>query len=136
MKQGVLISAIISGSLIGLWLMIGSTGVAIGLAVITLTSIVFAAFALGSWWTRQTLMDGAQLANERATATDQYDAIKMKAITDLIREIIKLKSENLSPPHEFPALPLSKYQAVEGSFTIAGLDEIDDLDETAVANEG
>ena len=127
MKQALVTVFIIIVCLIGLWLVIGSTGVAIGLGVITLTIIVFAAFALGSLWTGKTLKDGVRLANERAIANDQYDAVKIKATADLIREVIKMKGESLSPPSGFPALPFSRPEPVEGSFTIAGLEEIDEI---------
>ncbi len=92
----------------------------VGLWVICLTAIILLSFAIGSWWSRKLMADGAQIAIESASRNDQHDAEKIKALSDLTREAIKAKYDSLPAGNGYPALPAS---FVEGNFTIAGLDE-------------
>ena len=89
-----------------------------------LTSVIFLSFALGVKWAHKLMTDGAKLAIESASKNDEYDAVKVKALAELTREAIKAKHETLPAPQTgYPALP--PINAIDGTFTIAGLENED-----------
>jgi len=128
MKQ-VIILMLLVAALSGGLLYAGGTVLAIGLGVLTLTTIILVAFALGGWWTARTMRLGAKLATEAASRNDQHDAVKIKALAQLTREAIKAKNQALPTEARYPALPPLPFESVEGTFTIAGLDEEETVEE-------
>lgn len=116
MKQTIFLIVITTGFLAGL-IYLGGAALAIGLGAISLTAVIFGAFALGSWWTAKVMAAGAKIAITSAGQNDAHDAMKIKALAGLTQEAIKAK--NL-PPANYPILP---FNTVDGTFTIAGLDD-------------
>jgi hypothetical protein len=94
-----------------------------GLATIGLTFLIVSAFTLGSLWTRRMIQTGAEIAIRSAGQNDTHDAIKIKALAALAQETMKVKNQQLPPPPTsgYPQLP--PFSAIDGSFTIAGLEE-------------
>ena len=95
-----------------------------GLGVIGLVAVILLSFAIGSYWTKNLIMSGAQIAIESTSRNDEYDTRKIEALSnygkDVAKEAIKAKNKSLPAGSGYPALPPS---FVEGSFTIAGLDD-------------
>ncbi len=105
----------------------GGSVLAMGLGIIFATGIILASIALGSYWTRMLIADGAQIAIESASRNDEFDTRKIEALSnygkDVAKETIKAQNKSLPAGSGYPALPPPP-SFVEGrSFTIAGLDE-------------
>ncbi len=117
---------IVAVTLIGL-AYIGGMAFFVGLGAVALTALILV--AVGAWWNRRAMLDGAQLAINSASKNDEHDASKIKALADLTREAIKARNQaTASAPTApavggFPALPPFGGEVVETSFTIAGLEE-------------
>lgn len=92
-----------------------------GLGGIGLTFLIVSAFALGSLWTRRMIQTGAEIAIRSAGQNDAHDAIKIKALAALAQETMKVRNQHPQPPAAgYPLLP--PFSAVDGTFTIAGLE--------------
>lgn len=120
MKHIILIILLVS-TFLGILFYVGGYTLMAGLGALALTTIIFAAFSLGVKWAHRLMSDGARLAIESASNNDKHDALKIQALADLTREAIKAKQESLSHPTGYPALP--PLNTVEGTFTIAGLED-------------
>lgn len=121
MKQQ-LFTLLVLGILVSVLFYFGGYALLVGLGVIGLTAIIFGSFALGARWARSLMSEGARLAIESASRNDAHDAIKIKAMADLGRELVKARNQVLPAGDSYPALPpLSG--VVDGSFTIAGLED-------------
>jgi len=123
---------ILTGIALGVWYA-GGVVLAIILGVLGLSAIMLAAFTLGSRWSRKMIQEGAQIAISSGAVNDQHDALKTKALAELVGHALKQFKHN-APPAGFPAMPslppipdhplmLTDYS--EANFTIAGLDEED-----------
>jgi HAMP domain-containing protein len=121
MKRTVFFSVLGTVLLAGLFYL-GGFWLAVGLATLATTVIIFAAFALGSWWTAKTMVAGAQIAIRSAGQNDAHDAMKIKALAALAQETMKVRNQP-SPATGYPLLP--PFNAVDGTFTIAGLESED-----------
>ena len=67
-------------------------------------------------------------AIENQSRNDQYDAVRIKALSELTWEAIKANREELPAPQAgYPALP--PFNAIDGTFTIAGLDETEGIEQ-------
>ena len=114
------------------WWQFGGTVLALVLGTIFLTSLLALAFFLGGRWTYKAMQDGARLAIQSSALNDQHDALKTKALAELVGQAFKLVKANQGTPASvgFPALPViegGKPLLAEGTldadFTIAGLDD-------------
>lgn len=103
----------------------GGYALLVGLGAIGLTAVIFASFALGVKWSHKLMVTGAKLAINSQAKNDEYDAIKIKALSELTREAIKAKREELPASQGYPALP--PFNAIDGTFTIAGLEETEEV---------
>jgi hypothetical protein len=122
MKQTILFTMLLVTLVAGLFYL-GGFWLAVGLATLATTGIIFAAFALGSFWTAKTMVAGAQIAIKSAGQNDAHDALKIKALAALAQETMKIRNQSPPPAVGYPALP--PFNAVDGSFTIAGLESED-----------
>jgi hypothetical protein len=142
MLQLFVIIFILTGIALGAWYA-GGVALAVILGVLGLTGLIAIAFLLGSHWTYRLLREGARIAIDSLTVSEQADAIKTKALTNLVTETVKqfkpggaAISETPKFPAVTPLLPgptdqpplLPDYVGPIG-FTIAGLDE-DELEQT------
>ena len=98
----------------------------VGLGVIGLTTIIFISFAMGAKVSRLLMTEGARLAIESTSRNDEHDAAKIKALSDLTREAMKAKNSAWQTNDTYPAL--SPFNTVDGTFTIAGLED-EEVDE-------
>lgn len=106
----------------------GGYALLVGLGAIGLTAVIFASFAFGVKWSHKLMTDGARLAIDSQAKNDEYDAVKIKALSELTREAIKAKQEALPAPQVgYPALP--PFNTIDGTFTIAGLDESEGIEQ-------
>jgi hypothetical protein len=130
---------ILTGIALGIWYG-GGIALAIALSVLGLTGLIAISFLLGSHWTYRLLRAGARIAIDSNTVSEQADALKMKALANLVTQTVKQFNPNGAAASEtprFPAItPLLPDSASLGSpppqlpgyvahadFTIAGLDE-------------
>ena len=122
----------LTGIALGIWYA-GGLVLAIILGVLGLSTIVLVAFTLGSRWSRKMIQEGARIAISSGAVNDQHDALKTKALAELVGHALKQFKHN-TPPTGFPAMPslppipdqplmLTDYS--EANFTIAGLDDED-----------
>lgn len=72
-----------------LWLSIGGAALAIGFGAITLVTVIFAAFALGSYWSAHLMNHGANIALRAQESDDRRDAQQLTALSAVIREAIQ-----------------------------------------------
>lgn len=119
MKMWIIVLSFV-GVILAVLAWFGGTPFFIGLGVVALTVIILVSFALGGYWTFTTMKEGARLAIESASRNDEHDATKIKALSELTREAIKAKNEAQANGGGYPALP--PLNAIDGSFTIAGLE--------------
>jgi hypothetical protein len=119
MKQTI-ISLVLLATLIAGLFYFGGYILLAGLGAIALTFLVVSAFSLGSLWTRRMIQIGAEIAIKSAGQNDAHDAIKIKALAGLAQETMKTRNQLPSPAAGYPVLP--PFSAVDGSFTINGLD--------------
>ena len=106
----------------------GGYALLVGLGAIGLTVVIFMSFALGVKWSHKLMVTGAELAINSQAKNDEYDAVKIKALSELTREAIKAKQEALPAPQAgYPALP--PFNAIDGTFTIAGLDKNEGIEQ-------
>ncbi|MCQ3976152.1 MAG: hypothetical protein DPW09_22215 [Anaerolineae bacterium] len=142
MLQLFVVIFILTGIALGAWYA-GGIALAVTLGVLGLTGLIAIAFLLGSHWTYRLLREGSRIAIDSLTVSEQADAIKTKALTNLVTETVKqfkpsgaAASETPKFPAVMPLLPgptdqpplLPDYVGPIG-FTIAGLDE-DELEQT------
>lgn len=83
--------------------------------------IVLTIFFAGVYAARDMMQRGADIVLRGQQINDQWDAAKMQALGMFGREIVKVKTESLQAGQQYPALP--PFSAIEGSFTISGLDD-------------
>lgn len=125
MKQTIITLFLLAALFAGLFY-IGGYVLLAGLGAIGLTFLIVFAFAVGSQWTKRMIQTGAEIAIRSAGQNDAHDAIKIKALAGLAEETMKLKNQPLQlPAAGYPLLP--PFSAVDGTFTIAGL-ENEDID--------
>lgn len=130
---------ILTGIAVGIWYG-GGIALAVVLGVLGLTGLIALSFLLGSHWTYRLLREGARIAIDSQTITEQSDALKTKALANLVTQTVKQFNPNGAAGPEttrFPAVtPLLPGPAsLEGhppqlldyvphtGFMIAGLDE-------------
>ncbi len=135
MKQVIstfIIIFILAGIALGVWYA-GGMALAIILGVLGLSAIILVAFTLGSRWSHKMIQEGARIAISSGAVNDQHDALKTKALAELVGHALK-QFKHSAPPTGFPAMPslppipdhrlmLTDYS--EANFTIAGLEEED-----------
>ena len=119
------------------WWQFGSTVLAIILGTIGLTALLAIAFLLGGRWTFKAIETGARIAVQSSAVNDQHDALKTKALAELVGQAFKLVRANqrTSGAVGFPALPVMDVNVpgkpllpdgtLDADFTIAGLDDED-----------
>ncbi|MBN1220300.1 MAG: hypothetical protein JXM69_15330 [Anaerolineae bacterium] len=132
MKQMIVVLTLLVVALMGLFY-VGGTVLVIGLSTITLTALIFLAFWLGARWAQLLITSGLEASARNAVASSQHEATKMKALVDLMREVMKTKHESLSPPNgEYPALPVfPSLSAGSDNFKITGLNVEEDGEQTS-----
>lgn len=95
-----------------------------GLGAISLLLLAGLAFFIGHRWTLRTMQAGAQIAIDAASNNDRHDAQKIQALSGLTREAIKARQADFQQTKKASGLPaLPAWTAVDGQFTIAGLDD-------------
>ena len=128
---------ILTGIALGTWYA-GGVALAVALGVLGLTGLIAISFLLGSHWTYRLLREGARIAIDSQAVSEQADAVKTKALANLVTETIKQFKPNGAAASEAPKFPavtpllppgptdqpplLPDYVGPIG-FTIAGLDE-------------
>lgn len=112
------------------WWHFGGTVVAVTLGVLTLTGLIFVAFTLGSLWTYKSIQAGANMAIQSSAVNDRYDAVKTKALADLVGEALKVSQKQKRTAIPPTALPLFEVEDQPNqpllpafSFPIDGLDD-------------
>jgi hypothetical protein len=117
------------------WWQFGGTVLAIILGTIGLTTLLAIAFILGGRWTFKAIETGARIAIQSSAVNDQHDALKTKALAELVGQAFKLVRANQRLPGAvgFPALPVMDVKVpdkpllsdgtLDADFTIAGLDD-------------
>ena len=117
------------------WWQFGGTVLAIILGTIGLTALLAIAFLLGGRWTFKAIETGAKIAVQSSAVNDQHDALKTKALAELVGQAFKLVRANQrsSGTAGFPALPVMDVNVpgkpllpdgtLDADFTIAGLDD-------------
>jgi hypothetical protein len=120
------------------WWQFGGTVLAIILGTIGLTALLAITFLLGGRWTFKAIETGAKIAIQSSAVNDQHDAIKTKALAELVGQAFKLVRTNQRSPGAagFPALPVMDVNVpgkpllsdgtLDADFTIAGLDDEDE----------
>lgn len=106
-----------------LWLTIGGQLLAVLLGATFLVLVIFAAFALGTWWSSKLMREGANIALVAQVSDDKRDLSQTSALVGLIRETLKIRNEQvpINMP-QFPALP-DNSQTIDAEFNISGFDE-------------
>lgn len=87
---------------VGLWAYdqrVAGAVVGAGAFFLWLGLLIVGTVAVTSWWTRQTMAAGAQLALRSQESDDRRDAIQIRAIADLAKILIRQS-------RDLPALPL------------------------------
>ncbi len=124
MTKPIVITTLLLAVILAVLFYFGGYVLMFGLSVLGLTAVILLSFAIGSYWTKNLIMSGAQIAIESTSRNDEYDTRKIEALSnygkDVAKEVIKVKNEGLPAGSGYPALPPS---FVEGSFTIAGLED-------------
>ena len=142
MLQLFVVIFILAGIALGAWYA-GGVALAVTLGVLGLTGLIAIAFLLGSHWTYRLLREGARIAIDSLTVSEQADAAKTKALANLMTEAarqFKAGGAAASETPKFPAVtsllpgptdqtPLLPDYVGPIDFTIAGLDE-DELEQT------
>jgi hypothetical protein len=117
------------------WWQFGGTVLAIILGTIGLTTLLAIAFLLGGRRTFKAIETGAKIAVQSSAVNDQHDALKTKALAELVGQAFKLVRANQRSPGAagFPALPMMNVNVpgkplltdgtLEANFTIEGLDD-------------
>lgn len=101
-------------------------------AIVSIVAIIviLGLFSIGVWVgskrTKELIELGADIVLRGQQINDTWDARKMQALGQFGREVIKVKQDSLAA-QQYPALPPAW---VDGTFTIAGLDD------TEGSNEG
>lgn len=105
-----------------LWLTIGGQLLAVLLGATFLVLVIFAAFALGSWWSSKLMREGANIALVAQVSDDKRDLSQTSALVGLIRETLKIRNEQtqINIP-QYPALPDNG--PIDAEFNISGFDE-------------
>lgn len=117
-----IISLFLFATLIAGLFYIGGYILLVGLGAIGLTGLIVSAFVLGSLWTKRMIQVGAEIAIRSAGQNDAHDAIKIKALAGLAQETMKVRNQ----PRQAAGYPLlPSFNAVDGTFTIAGLESED-----------
>jgi hypothetical protein len=90
------------------WWQFGGTVLAIILGTIGLTTLLAVAFLLGGRWTFKAIETGAKIAVQSSAVNDQHDALKTKALAELVGQAFKLVRAHQRSPGAvgFPALPM------------------------------
>jgi len=112
MKQSVLVlglgSVLLTVTTVVLW----ATGNQVAAAIlgtaaffVWLSLIVVTAVAVGAWWTRKAMADGANIALQAQTVNDQWDARKTAAFATLAKEMYRAGQAAL-PGGQNLALPM------------------------------
>jgi len=127
------------------WWQFGGTVLAIILGTIGLTALLAMAFVLGGRWTFKAIETGAKIAVQSNAVNDQHDALKTKALAELVGQAFKLVRANQrsSGAAGFPALPMLDVNGpggkplltdgtLDANFTIEGLDDEDEQDHADV----
>lgn len=126
MKQTIILVLLLISVIAGLFY-VGGTVLTIGLSAIALTALISLSFAMGARWAQHLITEGLEASARNASATAQHEAAKVRAMVELIREILrttKTEQSQLPSPTGYPALPpLISPPADEGSFKIVGLDD-------------
>ena len=119
------------------WWQFGGTVLAIILGTIGLTALLAIAFLLGGRWTFKAIETGAKIAVQSSAVNDQHDALKTKALAELVGQAFKLVRANqrTSAAAGYPALPMLDVNVtgkplltdgtLDANFTIEGLDDED-----------
>ena len=130
-----------------IWWQFGGTVLAIILGTIGLTALLAIAFILGGRWTFKAIETGAKIAVQSSAVNDQHDALKTKALAELVGQAFKLVRANqrTSGAAGFPALPVMDVNVpgqplltdgtLDADFTIAGLDDEDEQSNTNIELE-
>ena len=119
------------------WWQFGGTVLAIILGTIGLTTLLAMAFILGGRWTFKAIEAGAKIAVQSSAVNDQHDALKTKALAELVGQAFKLvRANQRSSGAGFPALPVLDVKVpgkplltdgtLDANFTIEGLDDEDE----------
>lgn len=120
MKQTVITLFLFTALIAGLFY-IGGYVLLAGLGTIGLTFLIVSAFAVGSLWTKRMIQTGAEIAIRSTGQNDAHDAVKIKALAALAQETMKVRNQPVPPPAAgYPLLP--PFNAIDGAFTIAGLE--------------
>ncbi len=124
MKYLIILFAGITLLIAMLWLTIGGQLLAVLLGATFWGLSLFAAFALGSWWSSKLMREGANIALVAQVSGDKKDLSQTSALVGLIRETLKIRNEQQVQTNvpQFPALP-DNGQVIDAEFNISGLDE-------------
>jgi hypothetical protein len=126
------------------WWQFGGTVLAIILGTIGLTALLAIAFLLGGRWTFKAIETGAKIAVQSSAVNDQHDALKTKALAELVGQAFKLVRANQrsSGAAGYPALPMLDVTVpdkplltdgtLDANFTIEGLDDEDQGDHSDI----
>lgn len=134
---------ILTGIALGTWYA-GGVALAVALGVLGLTGLIAISFLLGSHWTYRLLREGARIAIDSQAVSEQADAVKTKALANLVTQTVKQFNSNGTTPTETPRFPtvtpllpgptdqpyglLPDYAGPMG-FTIAGLSSEDESEQ-------
>lgn len=120
MKQTIITVFLITALVAGLFY-IGGYVLLVGLGTIALTGLIFSAFFLGSLWTKRMIQVGTEITIRVVEQNNTHDTVKIKALADLTQETVKAKNQAVPPAtNGYPRLP--PFNAIDGHFTIAGLE--------------
>lgn len=106
--QKILLYLILVGTAAAWW-QFGGAVLAISLGVIGLTALIFIAFTLGSLWTHKSMQTGANLVIQSTSKNDEHDAIKMRALAEVLNQALKFshtQQQKLQTSHQYPPLPV------------------------------
>jgi hypothetical protein len=92
--------------LAALWYALGSTGLAIGLAVITIVTVIFAAFGLG-WFAA---FRAIKLGSDIALDSQRVNANENSQLLQLARSFAAKEKTQPTQPLQYPMLPAGDSQ--------------------------
>jgi len=98
--QKIVLYLVIVGTAVAWW-QFGGAVLAVTLAGVALTALIFAAFALGSIWTHKSMQTAANLIIQSTTKNDEHDAMKMRALADVLNQALKFSQRQ----HQSPSYP-------------------------------
>jgi uncharacterized membrane protein len=102
---------------------LSTTWLLIALIAVVTILILLGVFFAGVYVARDMMQRGADIVLKGQQINDQWDTAKMKGLADFGKEIIRVKTDSVAASQQLPALP--PLTAIDGSFTIAGLDEVE-----------